>query len=218
MVNQKALKEISIICETHNAHLVAVTKNRTLEEIKELYDLGYTVFAENRVQDLLEKKEILANDIEWHLIGHLQRNKVKYIVPFVKLIHSIDSISLTKEINKEAFKIDKTIDCLLQFHIAQEESKFGIKTENLDNFMQEYKQLKLSNIKIRGIMGMASFTENQNLIKKEFKQLKDIFDKLKNQYFQQEDFNILSMGMSGDYKIALEYGSTLVRVGSALFK
>lgn len=218
MVNKQALKEIDNTCKRYNAQLVAVTKKRSIEEVAELYELGYRVFAENRVQDLLEKKELLPNNIEWHLIGHLQRNKVKYIVPFVKLIHSVDSIRLLLEINKEAKKLNKTVDCLLQFHVAQEESKYGIAPENIDAFMSDLKTIKIDNIKIRGIMGMASFTNNQNQIRKEFEQLKSIFEMLKKEYFKEDNFSILSMGMSSDYKIALEEGSTLVRVGSALFE
>ncbi|MEZ4916154.1 MAG: YggS family pyridoxal phosphate-dependent enzyme [Chitinophagales bacterium] len=218
MVNKQALKEIDNTCKRYNAQLVAVTKKRSIEEVAELYELGYRVFAENRVQDLLEKKELLPNNIQWHLIGHLQRNKVKYIVPFVKLIHSVDSIRLLSEINKEAKKVNKTIDCLLQFHVAQEESKYGIAPENIDAFMSDLKTIEIDNIKIRGIMGMASFTDNQNQIRKEFEQLKSIFEMLKKEYLKEDNFSILSMGMSSDYKIALEEGSTLVRVGSALFE
>ncbi|MCB0541324.1 MAG: YggS family pyridoxal phosphate-dependent enzyme [Bacteroidetes bacterium] len=218
MVNKQALKEIDNTCKRYNAQLVAVTKKRSIEEVSELYELGYHVFAENRVQDLLEKKELLPNNIQWHLIGHLQRNKVKYIVPFVKLIHSVDSIRLLSEINKEAKKVNKTIDCLLQFHVAQEESKYGTAPENIDAFMSDLKTIEIDNIKIRGIMGMASFTDNQNQIRKEFEQLKSIFEMLKKEYLKEDNFSILSMGMSSDYKIALEEGSTLVRVGSALFE
>lgn len=218
MVNKQALKEIDSICKKHNAQLVAVTKKRSTEEVRELYELGYHIFAENRVQDLLAKKELLPDNIEWHLIGHLQRNKVKYIVPFVKLIHSVDSIRLLSEINKEAEKANKTVDCLLQFHVAQEESKYGIIPKNIDTFISNLTTIETNNIKIRGIMGMASFTEDKNQIKKEFMQLKSIFEMLKKEYFKENDFSILSMGMSSDYKIALEEGSTLVRVGSALFE
>jgi len=201
------------------AALVAVTKNRPLEEIKELYSAGYSIFGENRVQDLVEKFDVLPKDIQWHLIGHLQTNKVKYIAPFVQLIHSVDSLKLLLTIDKEGFKNNRVISCLLQFHVAEEETKFGLNWDEACLLLNssEYKAMK--NVQITGIMGMASNTENQEQVAKEFETLSQFFTTLKRDYFEKDaNFKELSMGMSGDYQLAIQKGSTLVRVGSALFR
>lgn len=187
--------------------LVAVSKTKPAEDIQELYNLGQRDFGENYVQELVDKEAALPKDIHWHFIGHLQSNKVKYIAPFVNLIHGVDSESLLKEINKQATKNNRIIDCLLQVYIATEETKFGFDETELLNLKIE----GLENIRIKGLMGMASFSDDMNLVRSEFKKLKSLYDKLNTQ------FSILSMGMSGDYKIALEEGSNMVRIGSLLF-
>lgn len=198
--------------------LVAVSKTKPAEAILEAYTAGQREFGENKVQELVGKYELLPKDIHWHLIGHLQSNKVKYIAPFIHLIHSVDSIKLLAEINKQAFKCNRVIDCLLQFHVATEETKFGLNeteaTELLNS--EEFKSMK--NIRIVGIMGMASFTDNVDLIHKEFQSLKSTFEDFKKSHFKEEDsFKEISMGMSGDYQIAIEEGSTMIRVGSTIF-
>lgn len=201
-----------------NVKLVAVSKTKSPDIILEVYKAGHKIFGENKVQELTQKYEVLPKDIEWHFIGHLQTNKVKYIVPFINLIHSVDSLKLLKEINKEAVKNNRTIDCLLQIHIAKEETKFGLGFEEALALLQseEYKLLK--NIKIIGLMGMATLTDNINLIRSEFKELKAFFDDLKKFVLKDNaEFKELSMGMSGDYEIAIEEGSTMVRVGSSIF-
>lgn len=198
--------------------LLAVSKTKPAAAIQALYDQGQRIFGENKVQELLEKAESLPKDIEWHLIGHLQRNKVKYIAPFVSLIHAVDSLRLLKEINKEAKKNNRVIPCLLQFHIAQEESKFGLNWTNAQALLTSEAYAQMKNIKIVGLMGMASFSDNQEQVLAEFGQLASYFQRLKEQFFAQDpSFKELSMGMSGDYKLALQQGSTLVRIGSALF-
>jgi pyridoxal phosphate enzyme (YggS family) len=198
--------------------LIAVSKTKPNAAILEAYNTGQRVFGENKVQELLDKYETFPKDIEWHLIGHLQTNKVKYIAPFVALIHAVDSLKLLTEINKQAQKNNRTIPCLLQFHIAKEDTKFGL---NLDEAKQllasnEYQQLK--NISIVGVMGMATFTDNTAQIAKEFAHLHTIFHELKTTFFAKHpSFKELSMGMSGDYAIAIEQGSTMIRVGSTIF-
>lgn len=196
-----------------DVHLITVSKTQSHANILSLYEAGNLVFGENRVQELIEKQAALPKDIQWHLIGSLQRNKVKYIAEFVHLIHSVDSESLLKEINKQAKKYDRIIPCLLQIRIATEETKFGLASEDALNILMHYKEL-YDNVKIIGLMGMATFTEDQNQIRNEFKKLKTIFDT-----FQMKDSDIqtLSMGMSGDYEIAIEEGSNMIRVGSAIF-
>lgn len=202
----------SILQKINNkATLVAVSKTKPIEDIVALYNLGQLHFGENYVQELVNKQASLPNNIHWHFIGHLQSNKVKYIAPFVYLIHGVDSIGLLKEINKQALKNNRVIQCLLQVHIAQEETKFGFDASELMH-LPEIKSL--TNVQIVGLMGMASFTNNTNVIKAEFKNLKNIFDSLKSQY---PHFKILSMGMSADYTIALEEGSNMLRIGSLLF-
>jgi pyridoxal phosphate enzyme (YggS family) len=218
MVNQNNWNEVNKKCLAHHANLVAVTKTRSVDELQDLYQTGQRHFGENRVQELLDKKDKLPEDIQWHLIGHLQRNKVKYIAPFVNLIHSVDSLRLLKEINKEAEKNNRIIDCLLQFHVAQEDSKFGIPPSQKDELVKELKQYNLEWVRIRGIMGMASFVDDQKQVKGEFSQLRDIYNDLKNNFFTEKDsFDTLSIGMSGDYELALQEGSTMVRIGSKLF-
>lgn len=194
--------------------LVAVSKTKPVSDIKVLYDLGQRDFGENYVQELVDKQPQLPADIRWHYIGHLQSNKVKYIAPFVHLIHGVDSFKLLKEINKQALKQNRSINCLLQVYIAQEETKFGLDEKELDALLDELENSPLQNIVIKGLMGMASFTEDMNKVRAEFKELKRLYEKVKVKVTQAE---ILSMGMSADYKIAIEEGSTLVRIGSLLF-
>lgn len=197
--------------------LVAVSKTQPVEVILQAYESGQKDFGENKVQELLSKAEALPADIRWHMIGHLQTNKVKYIVPFVHLIHSVDSLKLLNEINKQGKKLGRIISCLLQVHIAREESKFGFLEEDLWHHVNGNEFKKLTHIKIEGLMGMATFTQNTELVRAEFKTLKGLFDKLKSESGDLRDMKILSMGMSDDYAIALEEGSTMIRVGSALF-
>jgi pyridoxal phosphate enzyme (YggS family) len=194
--------------------LVAVSKTKPLEAILEAYNTGHRIFGENKVQELVSKWEELPKDIQWHMIGHLQRNKVKYIAPFVSLIHSVDSLRLLKEIDKQAQKNNRVIDCLLQVHIAQESTKFGFDEEDLKELINSGVLSELSNVNIRGLMGMATFTSEQAQIKAEFASLKQIYDRQKKSF---EQFDILSMGMSGDYQLAIAEGSTMIRVGSAIF-
>ena len=194
--------------------LVAVSKTKPTEDILEAYNTGHRIFGENKVQELTAKYEVLPKDIEWHMIGHLQSNKVKYIAPFVHLIHGVDSYKLLKEINKRAAQNNRTINCLLQIHIAQEQTKFGFSENELIELLKSEEFKNLENVKIIGLMGMATFTENKDQIHSEFKSLKQLFDKVKTQHLT---INTLSMGMSGDYKIAIEEGSNMVRVGSSIF-
>jgi PLP dependent protein len=197
--------------------LVAVSKTKPVADLMEAYNAGQRVFGENYVQELVEKHEALPKDIQWHFIGHLQSRKVKLIAPFVNLIHGVDSLKLLHEINKEAQKNNRVIDCLLQIFIAEEESKFGLDEKELTEILssEEFKNLK--NIRIIGLMGMATFTENKDQIKKEFQNLKTIFDKVSKQKTENCQLNTISMGMSGDYQIAIECGSTMVRIGSSIF-
>ncbi|HYG02074.1 MAG TPA: YggS family pyridoxal phosphate-dependent enzyme [Chryseosolibacter sp.] len=197
--------------------LVAVTKTHPVETIMQAYDAGHKVFGENKVQEMRSKAEVIPADVDWHMIGHLQSNKVKHIVPFVSLIHGVDSIKLLEEINKQAAKIDRVVNCLLQIHIAEEESKFGFSEEELDYLIEAYSREKFSFVNIRGLMGMATLTENEDQIRKEFKQLKQHFDEIRTKNIDGLQFDILSMGMSADYQIAIEEGSTMIRVGSAIF-
>ncbi|MFN4363901.1 YggS family pyridoxal phosphate-dependent enzyme [Chryseobacterium hispalense] len=196
-----------------NVQLVAVSKTHPVSAIQEVYDLGQKVFGENKVQELTEKYPLLPKDIEWHLIGHLQTNKVKYIAEFIDTIQSVDSEKLIREINKEAEKHNRTIKVLLQVKIAEEESKFGLETEEAENLFQKYRNGEFPNIIITGLMGMATFTDDKNQIKKEFLSLKRLFDKLN----ELQPLETLSMGMSDDFPIAIECGANSVRVGSAIF-
>ena len=199
---------------SHRVTLVAVSKTKTVEEIKEVYDLGQKDFGENYVQELTEKQSELPKDIRWHFIGHLQSNKVKQIAPFVHLIQSVDSLKLLQEINKQAKKINRVIDCLLQVHIAQEETKFGFDEHELTQILATISDSPLANIRIRGLMGMASFTDDMKKVRNEFGCLRSIFNELTTHNSQ---LTILSMGMSGDYQIAIEEGTTMVRIGSLIF-
>lgn len=218
MFNSETWKEIIDQCEKYGAKLCAVTKTRSRDEIKALYDAGQRIMGENRVQDLMDKKDVLPHDIEWHLIGHLQRNKVKYIAPFIQCIHGVDSMRLLRAINTESEKNNRVIDCLLQFHIAEEESKFGIPTSNSNSFIEEVLRENFTHVRIRGLMGMASFVDDEEQVNSEFQKLKTIFDSYKTRHFSEQSyFDTLSMGMSGDYELALAMGSTMVRVGSKLF-
>ncbi len=201
-----------------NVTLVAVSKTKPHEDILEAYHAGQRFFGENVVQELIGKQEALPKDIEWHLIGHLQTNKVKYIAPFIALIHSVDSLKLLKEIDKQAKKNNRTIDCLLQVHIAEEDTKFGLDHVELIELLRSDECIQLANIRIRGLMGIATNTPNQKEIKEEFRELKSLFDGIKASFFKDNtSFDILSMGMSSDYKIAIEQGSTMVRLGSTIF-
>ncbi len=198
--------------------LVAVSKTKPVHKILAMYEEGQRIFGENRVQELVEKEGQLPKDIEWHQIGHLQTNKVKYIAPFVSLIHAVDSLKLLKEINKQAAKNDRIIDCLLQFHIAEESSKFGFDEVEVKEVLKGDSFKKLENIRIVGVMGMATFTSDEEQVKLEFRYLKQIFEKLKKDFFSAQDsFKEISMGMSGDYQLAISEGSTMVRIGSLLF-
>jgi len=201
-----------------NVTLIAVSKTKSDEEILEAYHAGQRAFGENLVQELMRKQESLPKDIEWHLIGHLQTNKVKYIAPFIAMIHSVDSLKLLKEIDKQAKKAGRTIDCLLQIHIASEETKFGLDHVELIELLRSDEFNGLTNIRVRGLMGIATNTPNEKEIKEEFRELKSLFDGVKVSFFRgNEDFDTLSMGMSADYRIAIEQGSTMVRLGSTIF-
>jgi pyridoxal phosphate enzyme (YggS family) len=215
-VNKEAYLQIKSELDAKHVTLVAVSKTKPVSDILELYELGQRDFGENYVQELVEKAEQLPKDIRWHFIGHLQSNKVKYIAPFVHLIHGVDSEKLLREINKQAAKLNRTIDVLLQIHIAKEETKFGLDEEELNLIIGQFENLKMENIRVCGLMGMASFSEDMNLVRSEFQYLKTLFDQHKFT-IQYSPFTILSMGMSGDYKIAIEEGSTMVRIGSLLF-
>lgn len=197
-----------------NARLIAVTKTKPVEMLMEAYNADFKRYGENKVQEMVTKYEQLPKDIEWHLIGHLQTNKVKYIAPFVAMIHSVDSFKLLQEINKQAAKNDRVIDCLLQIFIAQEETKFGLSEEEATELLASEAFRQLTNVRIAGLMGMASNTEDEDQVRREFKGLKQFFDSLRAVY---PSITELSMGMSGDYRMAVEEGSTLVRVGSAIF-
>ena len=198
--------------------LVAVSKTKPISDLQDAYDAGQRVFGENKVQEMCAKWEQLPEEIKWHFIGHLQRNKVKYLAPFVNLIHGVESFRLLKEINKQAKKYNRVIDVLLQFFIANEETKFGLSFEEAEAILSDENFKELQNVRICGVMGMASFSNNQEQIREEFKTLKSTFDKLKSTFFDNEkSFNVISMGMSGDYKIAIEEGSTMIRVGSSIF-
>jgi len=198
--------------------IVAVSKMQPVEALQEAYQAGHRIFGENKVQELVQKRMQLPTDIEWHFIGHLQTNKIKYIASFISLIHSIDSIHLLKEVNREAIINKRVIDCLLQFHIATEESKFGLDIEEAEDLLNSKVYREMKNIRITGIMGMSSFSDDIKLVRKEFHTLYGYFKKLKGIYFEhQASFEVISMGMSGDYLLAIEEGSTLIRIGSSIF-
>lgn len=210
------LSRLKATCQEFNAQLIAVSKTKPNEKIMELYDKGQRAFGENRVQELVEKHKALPKDIEWHMIGHLQKNKVKHIAPFIHLIHSVDNLALLKTIDKEANKNGRTISVLIQIKIATEESKFGSAESDIENLVEEAKLL--NNVEVCGVMGMATFTDDMDQVRQEFQNLKKSFDDLKTNIFAANDkFQEISMGMSGDHMIALEEGSTMIRVGSLLF-
>ncbi|TDN81595.1 hypothetical protein DET49_12745 [Salegentibacter sp. 24] len=194
--------------------LVAISKTKPNEDLLEAYDCGQREFGENKIQEMTEKWEKLPKDINWHMVGHVQRNKVKYMAPYVSLIHAVDSLKLLKEIHKEADKNNRCINCLLQIKIAEEDSKFGISAEKAKEILDSQEFKKLDHIKVKGLMGMATFTNDQAQVRKEFQHLKSVFDDFKEIYL---DFEILSMGMSGDYKTAIDCGSNMVRIGSDIF-
>ncbi|MVO10491.1 YggS family pyridoxal phosphate-dependent enzyme [Flavobacterium sp. TP390] len=207
--------------------LVAVSKTKPVSDVMEAYHAGQRIFGENKIQEMTEKYEQMPKDIEWHMIGHVQTNKVKYMAPFVSLIHGVDSLKLLQEINKQAAKNNRVIPCLLQMHIAEEETKFGLDETELNDILNllldsaQSDNPSFKNIKVVGLMGMATFTENQNQIQKEFQHLKVLFDTSKKHFGSVTcdtiDLNILSMGMSGDYELAISCGSTMVRIGSSIF-
>jgi pyridoxal phosphate enzyme (YggS family) len=200
-----------------NVTLAAVSKTKPVSDIMQAYEAGQRVFGENKIQEMTEKWEQMPKDIQWHMIGHIQSNKVKYMAPYVSLIHGVDSLKLLEEINKQAQKNNRVIDCLLQLHIAEEETKFGLNEEELNELLQSDIFKNLRNIKIVGLMGMATFTENQAQIRKEFQHLKTIFDNHQQPTTYNRQLTTLSMGMSGDYQLAIECGSTMVRIGSSIF-
>ena len=200
-----------------NVTLVAVSKTKPVSDLMEAYNAGQRIFGENKIQEMTEKWEQMPKDIQWHMIGHVQTNKVKYMAEYVSLIHGVDSLKLLQEINKQAAKHNRVIDCLLQIYIAEEESKFGLDEKELEDILRSDEFKLLQNIKVVGLMGMATFTDNQTQIKKEFLNLKSTFDKINSLSIVNYQLSIISMGMSGDYKLAIECGSTMVRIGSSIF-
>jgi pyridoxal phosphate enzyme (YggS family) len=220
-VDKHAYQQIATALGLKHVKLVAVSKKKTVADIYELYKLGQRDFGENYVQELAEKHLLLPHDIHWHFIGHLQTNKVKYIAPFVHLIHSVDSFKLLTEINRQGLKYHRIIECMLQVHIAQEETKFGLSEEELDELVSDMKKLdstdQLHFVRITGLMGMASFTEDEHKVRGEFKYLASLYDKYSKFITTNFHLRTLSMGMSADYKIAMEEGSNMVRIGSLLF-
>lgn len=212
------LKRYKSEVESDGVKLIAVSKTQTEEAIREAYDAGQRIFGENHVQEMVEKEEKLPKDIEWHLIGHLQTNKVKYIAPFVKLIHGVDSLKLLQEINKQALKNKRIIDCLLQVYIADEDTKFGLGYDEVIEILRSEEFQEMKNVRIIGLMGIATNTKNEKQITIEFHELKVFFEGIKASFFRKEDsFKEISTGMSADYKIAIEEGSTMVRIGSSIF-
>ena len=222
------LQNLNTIKSQLPAHvtLVAVSKTKPVADLMEAYNAGQRIFGENKIQEMTDKWEVMPKDIEWHMIGHVQTNKVKFMAPYVSLIHGVDSLKLLQEINKQAAKNNRVIDCLLQVYIAEEESKFGVDEQELNEILEQVHNDKenYKNIRIVGLMGMATFTENQNQIEKEFKHLKTIFDTITSRTDainrvspENIDIKILSMGMSGDYQLAISCGSTMVRIGSSIF-
>lgn len=198
--------------------LIVISKTRSREEIMEVYSVGHRLFGENKVQELTEKQQQLPDDIQWHMVGHLQTNKVRFIAPFVTMIHSVDSVKLLKTIGKEAVKNKRIIDCLLQVHIATEESKFGFSEEEIVSPAGILSTGGMEGVRIRGLMGMATFTDDEDLVRREFRSLANLFKRIKEEFPVETDhFTELSMGMSGDYKIAIEEGSTMVRIGNLIF-
>ena len=213
---QENLKTIKSSIPEH-VTLVAVSKTKPVSDLMEAYDAGQRIFGENKIQEMAEKHKEMPKDIEWHMIGHVQRNKVKYMASFVSLIHGVDNFKLLKEIDKQAKKHDRIIDCLLQIKIASEDSKFGMSFEDASKFTQSKIMSELKNIRVTGVMGMATFTDDKSQIKNEFNRLKFTFDALKALQTENCKLQIISMGMSGDYKLAIDCGSTMIRVGSSIF-
>jgi pyridoxal phosphate enzyme (YggS family) len=214
-LKENLLKIRSVLPE--NVILVAVSKTKPVTDLMVAYNAGQRVFGENKIQEMTEKWEQMPKDIQWHMIGHIQTNKMKFMAPYVSLIHGVDSLKLLEEINKQALKNNRIIDCLLQIHIAEEETKFGLNEDELNNLLDSNSFKAMNNIRIVGLMGMATFTENQFQIQKEFEHLKSIFDTKKTLSIVNCQLSILSMGMSGDYQLAIECGSTMVRIGSSIF-
>ncbi|MDD7725371.1 MAG: YggS family pyridoxal phosphate-dependent enzyme [Bacteroidales bacterium] len=213
----QAIKEV-IATLPSNVLLLAVSKTHPVEMLQEAYAIGQRDFGENKVQEMTEKAFVLPTDIRWHMIGHLQTNKVKYIAPFVSLIHSVDSPKLLSVIDKEAKKVGRVIDCLLQVHVAEELSKFGFAPDDLKMFLSSGQLAQFPNVRIRGVMAMATNTDDVEQLKSEFELTRTLFENIKNEFFKQDDsFSLLSMGMSNDYKIAVEYGANIVRIGSLIF-
>lgn len=218
MINKLSLEKIQADCSSHQAQLIAVTKTHPVEVLQSAYDVGLRHFGENKVQEMESKSPSLPKDIHWHLIGHLQSNKVKYIAPYVHLIHSVDSMKLLQEINKEAGKNKRIIPVLLQIHIADEDTKFGLDSSELMTLCSSPELASLQHIRIQGLMGMATFTDDKNQIRSEFKSLRRLFESCQTQFKENIfDWKDVSMGMTSDYLIALEEGSTMIRVGSAIF-
>jgi len=219
MINKQAYEQLIADLNSHRVTLVAVSKTKSVEEIKELYDLGQKDFGENYVQELAEKQSQLPKDIRWHFIGHLQSNKVKQIAPFIHLVHAVDSLKLLQEINRQGKKNDRVIDCLLQVHIAREETKFGLDENELKTLVNtNANELhELQNVRIVGLMGMASFTDDMEKVRIEFRYLKRLFETYAKLPVDNSQLTILSMGMSSDYFVAIEEGSTMVRIGSLIF-
>lgn len=211
------IQSFNDLLKNTQARLIAVSKTKPNEDLLAAYKTGQRAFGENKVQELARKSEELPNDIEWHMIGHLQRNKVKYLAPFIHLIHGVDSLRLLQEINKQAAKHDRVINCLLQVYIADEETKFGLSEEEVKELLRSEAFKELNNIKVVGLMGMATNTDDQTQIRQEFRSLKTLFEELKTFSSSNVEMNEISMGMTGDYQIACEEGSTMVRIGSAIF-
>ena len=214
-IKNKLLQIKSILPE--HVTLVAVSKTKPIPELMEAYEAGQRIFGENKIQEMAEKWEQMPKDIQWHMIGHVQTNKVKFMAQFVSLIHGVDSLKLLQEINKQALKNNRIIDCLLQIHIAEEETKFGLDEEELSSLLSSNEFQEMKNIRVIGLMGMATFTDNKEQIKKEFTHLKTIFDGLQPLQIENCKLKTISMGMSGDYQLAIECGSTMVRIGSSIF-
>jgi pyridoxal phosphate enzyme (YggS family) len=218
MANLERLFELTKYCAENNARLIAVSKTKSVEEIMEVYNAGQRAFGENRVQELMAKHSEMPEDTEWHMIGHLQRNKVKDIISYVRMIQSVDSLRLAREINRQAARCGRNVAVLLQVHIARESSKFGFHMDELRELLGSGELQSMPFIQIAGLMGMATFTDDTDIVRAEFRYLHDCFEEIRTAYFEEEpSFREISMGMTGDYEIALEEGSTMVRVGSAIF-
>jgi len=218
MIDQTAYSNLKAYTEARHVKLAAVSKTHGVDKIKQVYDLGQRIFAENKAQEITEKQPALPDDIEWHFVGHLQRNKVKYLAPFIELIHAVDSAKLLKEIDKEARKNNRVIDCLLQIHIARDETKYGLDYQEAQELLEMEAVKNLGTTRICGLMGIATLTDDQQQISREFRTLREFFDSVKQHYFPETaHFQELSMGMSSDYEQAIEAGSTIIRLGSTIF-